>query len=171
MRYIRFAELRDISRLLELLVQVNLVHHNLRPDLFKGPATKYSEAELEALLSDESRPIFVCVDEGGRVLGYCFCVLEVQPDTPLLHGRRELYIDDLCVDEAARRQGVAAALYEHVREFARSIGCQSLTLNVWTGNAAQAFYEMMGMKPRKTTLEEPLQPPAEAQPHEAAASP
>ena len=37
---IRYAEERDIDDILRLLVQVNMVHHTIRPDLFKGPATK-----------------------------------------------------------------------------------------------------------------------------------
>ena len=44
---IRLAEHRDIDDILRLLTQVNMVHHRIRPDLFKGPATKYSREELE----------------------------------------------------------------------------------------------------------------------------
>ena len=44
---IRLAEHRDIDDILHLLTQVNMVHHRIRPDLFKGPATKYSREELE----------------------------------------------------------------------------------------------------------------------------
>ena len=40
---IRKATANEIPQILKLLVQVNMVHHNGRPDLFKGPATKYSE--------------------------------------------------------------------------------------------------------------------------------
>ena len=56
---IRQATLADIWRLMDLLHQVNMVHHHLRPELFKPNTTKYSEQELETLLGDESKPIFV----------------------------------------------------------------------------------------------------------------
>ena len=62
---IRRAEARDIPELLRLLVQVNMVHHEIRPDLFNGPATKYTKRELAELLADEARPVFVLTDEGG----------------------------------------------------------------------------------------------------------
>ncbi len=68
---IRKASVADIPRLMDLLHQVNMVHHHLRPELFKPNTTKYSEQELETLLGDESKPIFV-YDE-GEVLGYAFC--------------------------------------------------------------------------------------------------
>ena len=47
---IRRAELRDIPGLMQLLLQVDMVHHNGRPDIFKGPATKYNEEELKFIL-------------------------------------------------------------------------------------------------------------------------
>ena len=63
MNRVRRAETGDIPAILELLVQVDMVHHNGRPDLFKGPAVKYNAAELEQILADEGTPVFVCVDE------------------------------------------------------------------------------------------------------------
>ena len=53
MNSVRRAEARDIPAILNLLVQVDMVHHNGRPDLFKGPATKYSAEELQAIIADE----------------------------------------------------------------------------------------------------------------------
>ena len=40
-----------------------MVHHNGRPDIFKGPATKYDEEELRAVIHNEETPVFVCTDE------------------------------------------------------------------------------------------------------------
>ena len=49
MNTIRRAQDRDIPGVMRLLVQVDMVHHAIRPDLFKGPATKYTEDELKAI--------------------------------------------------------------------------------------------------------------------------
>ena len=40
---------------------------------------------------------------------------------------------------------------------AKAEGADFITLNVWQGNSALQFYEKMGMTPRKTTLELPLE--------------
>ena len=53
MNSVRRAVKEDIPRLLELLVHVDMVHHNGRPDLFNGPATKYSAEELEEIFTGE----------------------------------------------------------------------------------------------------------------------
>lgn len=149
---IRQATVADIPRLMDLLHQVNMVHHRLRPELFKPNTTKYSEQELETLLGDESKPIFVYDD--GEVLGYAFCQITEVKDDRLLQDRKSLYIDDLCVDEAARGKHIGSALFEFVRDYAKSIGCHAVTLNVWAGNdAAMQFYQSKGMQPQKTGME------------------
>ena len=50
---IRKANTTDIGRIITLLHQVNMVHHTIRPDLFKPHTTKYNEQELEALLAND----------------------------------------------------------------------------------------------------------------------
>ena len=149
---IRKAAKEDIQRIIELLHQVNMVHHVIRPDLFKPHTTKYNEQELEAMLDDDSKPIFVFDD--GMVLGYAFCQITEVKNNQLLEDIKTLYIDDICVDENARGKHVGKALYEHVLEYAKSIACNNITLNVWEGNEpAQRFYRNMGMQVQKTTME------------------
>ena len=156
MNSVRLAEEKDIPAILDLLVQVDLVHHNGRPDLFKGPATKYSAEELKAILMDGETPVFVCTDEEGRVLGHGFCIMQ-RSGGRLMVEHTTLYIDDICVDEKARGQGVGRALYEQILVYARERGCYNVTLNVWSCNpGARAFYEKLGMTPYKTGMEKIL---------------
>lgn len=154
--YVRRAETRDIPAILNLLVQVDMVHHRGRPDLFKGPATKYSAEELQIICSDEATPVFVCTDENDRVLGHGFCILQ-HSGGPLMEEHKTLYIDDICVDEKARGQGAGRALYERILDYAREKGCYNVTLNVWNCNpGAMAFYEKLGLVPYKVGMEKIL---------------
>ena len=153
MHTVRRATEGDIPAIMDLLVQVNMVHHNGRPDLFRGPTTKYSPDELKAILPDDSRPVFVCVDGSGRVLGHGFCVLE-HSGGRLMEAHDTIYIDDICVDAAARGRGVGRALWDHILTFARQKGCYNVTLNVWCCNpGAMKFYEKLGLKPYKVGME------------------
>lgn len=109
---VRKAGKIDIKAIIKLLHQVDMVHHVIRPDLFKPNTTKY------------------------------------------IQDIKTLYIDDICVDEKARGKHVGKALYEFVRDYAKSKGCNNITLNVWEGNdPALSFYRNMGMKVQKTTME------------------
>lgn len=155
--HIRRAEEKDIPGILNLLVQVNMVHHTIRPDLFNGPATKYTEDELRTLLMDESKPVFVCVNGGGKVLGHCFCLVEKHENHNILTNIKTLYIDDLCVDEAHRGEHIGKALYDDVLDFARTSGCYNVTLNVWAGNeSALQFYRNQGLTIQKYGMEKIL---------------
>ena len=159
---IRRAIKEDVNRIIELLHQVNMVHHVIRPDLFKPHTTKYHEQELEALLHDETKPIFVYDDGGnqgdgtspGKILGYAFCQITEVRNHQLLQDIKTLYIDDICVDETVRGKHIGKSLYDYVHDYALSIGCYSITLNVWEGNEpALCFYRDMGMHVQKTTME------------------
>ncbi len=153
---VRRAETRDIPAILNLLVQVDMVHHRGRPDLFKGPATKYNAEELQIICSDEATPVFVCTDENDRVLGHGFCILQ-HSGGPLMAEHDTLYIDDICVDENVRGQGAGRALYERILDYAREKGCYNVTLNVWNCNpGAMAFYEKLGLVPYKVGMEKIL---------------
>ena len=154
---IRRAVITDIPDILRLLVQVCNVHQDIRPDIFKRDGVKYTESDLRELLLDESRPVW-CAVEGEHFLGYCFCQWEDSRASSVMTDHRELYIDDLCVDEATRGRGVATALFRHVRAWAKAEGTDFITLNVWCGNEnAMRFYEKMGMKPRKIFMDLPLE--------------
>lgn len=150
---IRFAIEKDIPKILDLLSQVDLVHHNGRPDIFKI-GTKYSATELKEILKDNDRPILVAVDEQDNVLGYCFGIFQQHINNSVLTDIKTLYVDDLCVDESLRGKHIGKELYEAAVELAKENGCYNLTLNVWSCNkSAIKFYEAQGLIPQKIGME------------------
>lgn len=150
---IRMAQKKDIPRINELLSQVDLVHHNARPDIFKI-GNKYSDKELCEIIEDKQRPILVYVDEMDTVLGYCFCIYQQHVNNTILTDIKTLYIDDLCVDETQRGRNIGKQLYEKAKKLAKDTGCYNLTLNVWSCNtSALRFYEKMGLIPQKIYME------------------
>ena len=154
---IRRAAEKDIPKVLDLLSQVLEIHAKARPDIFISGTTKYTPQELRGIFADDSRPVYVAADGEDRVIGYAFCVKEEEKATNNTVPFRSVYIDDLCVDSAARGMHVGERLYEHVKEEARREGCYEITLNVWEGNdGARAFYEKMGMRVKKTMMEDIL---------------
>ncbi len=150
---IRRAQHKDIEKIKDLLSQVLMVHHNGRPDIFKPNCRKYKDEELIAIIDNDQTPIFVA-ETDSVVAGYCFCVIKETVCDNILYDSKSIYIDDLCVDENSRGTNIGKALYEYVKEYAKSIGCNSITLNVWECNpGAKRFYEKMGMIPMKTVME------------------
>lgn len=151
---IRRARKQDMEGINRLLMQVCLVHHKGRPDLFKYGAKKYTDEELLNIIQDDMRPIFTAVDEKGTVLGYAFCIFQQHVNNNILTDIKTLYIDDLCVDESLRGQHIGKRLYETVLDFAKASGCYNVTLNVWSLNEpAMKFYQACGLKPQKVGME------------------
>ena len=96
----------------------------------------WSETMLEDALYDERASFIVAEDTEGNVIGYAG--LHVVLD--------EGYIDNIAVEEAARRHGVASALLDVYCRFG-AINLAFLTLEVRKSNAAAiALYEKFGFQ-------------------------
>lgn len=153
---IRSAELRDIPALGRLLYEVHKVHSDVRPDLFKAGARKYTDEQLEEILQSGERPVFVA-EQDGQVVGYAFCIPKQFVGDRSMTDVRTLHIDDLCVDEAARGKHIGTKLYDFVLDFAKRQGYYNVTLNVWADNkAAVKFYEKIGLRVQKIGMEKIL---------------
>ena len=152
---IRLAKEEDLPRLQELLGQILIVHHQVRPDIFKSEGSKFTDAELEAVINDLNRPIFVYEDENGCILGHLFMVIQdISENDGPQKTHKSLFIDDLCVDKEARGQKIGEKLYQFALDYAKEQGCYNVTLHVWNDNAgALRFYERLGMRPRYTEME------------------
>ena len=153
---IRFAEAKDVTGILALLRQVGQVHHEGRPDLFRAGAQKYGASQVLAMLNSSKTPIFVAVQQ-EKVIGYGFCQVKIYDHDPVIADHTEIYVDDLCVDEACRGQGIGKAIYKEICRYAKMRQANSICLNVWCCNkSAMKFYESLGLKPQKIGMEMPL---------------
>ena len=151
---IRKANANDYKGVERLLVEVNNLHQKLRPDIFIENAVKYDEKKFDEIILNESTPAFVAVDDEGKVLGHLSCSVRDYAQVSVCKDFKSLFINDPCIEEGARGQGVGKALYEFAIGYARENGCYDVTLNVWEGNnSARAFYEKMGMFPKATQME------------------
>ena len=150
---IREAEVRDIPAINSLLFQVNMVHYKGRPDLFKKGGRKFTDNDLQKMITEKTEPIFVC-EEDGQVVAHAFCCFQVQQGSNILTDVKSLHINDLCVDERFRGKGIGTAVFQYLKNYAKETGCYNLTLNVWSLNkSAYEFYERQGLVPQKVEME------------------
>jgi len=150
---IRQASLKDIDGLVRLLQQIAKLHHEGRPDLFKPDSQKFSAEEVEKILEDKDFRVFVAADEKDYILGYCFSRLKTS-NHPVLHTYTALYIEDFCVDESLRGQGIGKKLFNAALEFGKAQNVYNIELNVWNFNeGAVKFYESLGFSARSMAME------------------
>ena len=151
---IRLAEKKDLPRIMDLLMQVHQVHADKRPDIFVDGITKYSPEEVEKIMSEKNSPVYVAVDEEDNVVGYAFCIIKENEGGISMRDIKTMYLDDLCIDEKFRKQGIGKQLFDYVYQKAKEFGCYHVTLNVWTLNDdAREFYKSCGMSPMKMVME------------------
>ena len=147
-------KIEDIPRLQELFAQILIVHHQARSDILKVKGSKFTNAELEAVINDSTKPIFVYEDENGCILGHIFLIIQdISENDGPKKAHKTLFIDDLCVDKEARGKKLGEKLYQFALEYAKELGCYNVTLHVWNDNqGALDFYEHLGVKPRYTEM-------------------
>lgn len=98
-------KIEDIPRLQELFAQILIVHHQARPDVLKVKGSKFTDKELEGVIGDANKPVFVYEDEAGTILCHLFLIIkEVSENDGPQKPIKTLFIDDLCVEEKARGQ-------------------------------------------------------------------
>src|SRR5215213_3791934 len=116
-----------------------------------------SDAYLEGLLAKEHVVALVAL-EGEEVLGG----LVAYELNKFERARREMYIYDLAVSADHRRQGVATALIEHLREIAARRGVWVIYVQADYGDdPAIALYEKLGAREEVLHFDirvKPLQP-------------
>lgn len=150
---IRRAVPDDSEQILALLEQVEAIHQKGRPDLFREHGTKYTIPELHKIMADDERPIFVAVID-DRVVGYIFGIITETRNSTMLFDMKTIHLDDVCIDESCRGMGIGGALMECVTEWARSIGCTRMDLDVWEFNdGARRFYEKYGFITQKRRMD------------------
>jgi ribosomal protein S18 acetylase RimI-like enzyme len=68
--------------------------------------------------------------------------------------RRVMVIDEICVEESCRNQGIGKEMMEDVRALARAFGCTDLQLGVYPQNdAGVAFYQKCGFTIRSIDMQ------------------
>lgn len=150
---VRLATEADLERINELRQQVNRLHVEGRPDIFRPGFCDELRDRARTLLSSPGHDILVCEREGA-ICGMACVDYVVKPESPYGREQRFYHVEELGVDAAWRRQGVARELTDFMRADARRRGLDRIVLDVWEFNdEALAFYDVMGFKTFRRMLE------------------
>lgn len=153
---IRPALPTDAKALAELLKQVGRTHQQGRPDIYCSPLTKHDENSAKNLITNGETSILIAEIDGKPCGEMIYKIIERTNDG-FYKQRKWLYIDDLCVDESYRGNGIANAFIAKAEEIAKANSCVSIELNCWAFNkSAQAVYLKNGFLPQKTEYEKIL---------------
>lgn len=150
---VRFAKEAELDRINVLRKQVNDLHVLGKPEIFKAGFSEDLQNHIHTIWSDPEQEIVVA-EQDEQLLGFAVLHRINKPENPFMKERDYLDIDEFCVDEAHRRQGVATALIAFVRAYAKDRGFSRIELNMWEFNQdALAFYESVGFTTYRRYME------------------
>ncbi len=153
MAEIRLARENELERVNELRMQVNALHVAGKPDVFKPGFPAELRDYIYAIRKDPEQYTAVA-EQDGYICGFAVLHHINRPENPFMKERDFLDIDEFCVDEAYRRQGIATAMVEYIRDFAKGKGFHRIELNMWEFNQdALAFYEAAGFQTFRRYME------------------
>lgn len=133
-----------------LALQIHELHVAWRPDIYEMVSELYPEDRfLEAV---KQRQLYVA-RVNGITVGYV--LLKIRDyDWPGVVRRKVMVIEELCVEELCRGQGIGKQIMEDVWALSRAFRCTDLQLGVYPQNGdAVGFYQKCGFTIRSITMQ------------------
>ncbi len=150
---VRLANETESEQINALRKQVNDLHVQGKPEVFRPGFPKELQEYIHVIRNDPDKDIAVA-ESDGAIVGYAVLHHITRPETPFMFERDYLDIDEFGVDEAHRRQGVATALIDFIRAYAKEKDLHRIELNMWEFNSgALAFYEAAGFQTYRRYME------------------
>ena len=130
--------------------EVHAMHVQWRPDIYEMVEELYPKERFQEAI--QTRSLYVA-KVGGVVVGYV--LLKIRDyDWPGVVRRKVMYVDEICVEEAFRNQGLGKVMMEDVRALAKALRCTDLQLGVYPQNdGAVAFYQKCGFTIRSIDMQ------------------
>ena len=144
---IRKATSADSSLLSFLTIDIQRLHAENHPDIFKMPSSDdFALTFFDERLADHTISIFIA-EENGQALGSVVCKLLERDENPFTFKLRYLLIDQISVRPDAQERGVGAALIRQAEILARELNLQEIRLDSWSFNIkAHSFFESQGFE-------------------------
>lgn len=147
---LQLAQPSDREAINLLALQVHAMHVQWRPDIYEMPEELFSEKRL--LEAIQNRGIYVAkIDD--VVIGYVLLKTRLY-DWAGVVKRKVMYIDELCVHELYRNQGIGRTIMQDVQALAKAFRCTDMQLGVYPqNNDAVAFYQKCGFTIRSIDMQ------------------
>lgn len=150
---VRFAKEKDLDKINELRKQVNDIHVEGRPDLFKAGFGDEIRDFAKVMLEGEDSDVIVA-ERNGVICGMVCVDYVNKPETPYSKARSFYHVQEIAVDVNHRRQGVAKELLEFMVADAKKRNLGKIELDVWEFNdSAIEFYQTVGFRQTRRWME------------------
>ena len=144
------ARPEDRAAIDALAQQIHRMHVAWRPDIYELAEEMWPEERFDEAVAQ--RQLFAAkLDD--TIVGYV--LVKIRNYDMIGHvKRRVLLVDEICVDESRRNQGIGTEMITEVRAIAKAFGCTDMQLGVYPqNNEALAFYQKCGFRIRSIDMQ------------------
>lgn len=142
-----------MDRINELRKQVNDIHVEGRPYIFKAGFGTELRDYAQVLRNGENSDIFVA-ERDGIICGMACVDYVNKAETPYGNARCYYHVQEIAVDVNDRRQGVDKELLEFMIVDAKKRKLGKIELDVWEfNNSAIEFYQSVGFSQTRRWME------------------
>jgi ribosomal protein S18 acetylase RimI-like enzyme len=142
---IRRANLEDAGILSALNADVQRLHADALPHLFKQPEDDAFALQFMREQLSDPRSYFFIGSLDGEDIGYIFARVIDRPENPYTYAWHYVYIDQISVKPAYQNKGCGKLLIQEVVKLAAEVGADWVGLDTWSFNEqAITFFEKQG---------------------------
>ena len=143
---IRKATREDTGILSQMNVDVQVMHAEAQPRLFKQPdGDDFAVPFFSELFDNPNVVIYLAEDECP--LGYVVLRVVRREENPFMHAWNFVYVDQISVQPEYQGRGIGKALMARTEELAREEGLDFIGLDSWDFNTeAHAFFYSLGFE-------------------------
>ena len=147
---VRNAMIKDWEAVIKIMNQVQNMHVEWRPDIYKPNNNIIPADTIEKLVNDDT---FFVAEADGIVVGIMEIVFQ-RNGNPSLVPRNIIFIDSMAVDENYRGMGIGHLLFEKVRQIKEQKHFDGIELQVNAKNkAAYEMYSKYGFTEQAINME------------------
>lgn len=147
---VRKAVMKDYESVVEIMNQVQQMHVNWRPDIYKWNNSIIPIDKFAKIVEDDT---FFVAEADGIVVGIMEIIFR-HIETPLHITRDVIFIDSMAVDEKYRGLGIGHLFFDKVKQIKEQKHCDGIELQVNSKNkAAYEMYSKYGFTVKSINME------------------
>lgn len=148
---IRLAKNKDFKDILKIFKEVQNLHAENEPDIFKF-TDPIDQVSFKEMLKNQEIKIFVSEDN-KKINGFLIGKI-IKIESNLTLPRKLFAIENLAVLKTEHKKNIGKSLINVAKSFADKEQCDGVILNVWTFNEnAINFYKHLGFEAKSIKME------------------
>lgn len=153
----RAATPDDSDIIFELFEQVQNIHLDAEPNIFKPPVKgEHFREFLDKLFSDKGRYL-ILAEINAQAIGYIQFSIGWKRESIYQHRHNRADIAQLVVAKSRRKCGVGTLLINQVKTLAKKSGAEILTIDYWSFNkASERCFTKAGFETKYLVMQQNL---------------